>query len=74
MFDDGSTDGTSEVARLAGATVLRHEGNYGKGSAMRAVLAEAKSRRFDAIVFLDGDGQHDPVEIPRLVDGVAQRI
>jgi glycosyltransferase involved in cell wall biosynthesis len=70
VFDDGSTDGTADVARLAGATVLRQEANYGKGSAMRGVLVEARRHLPDALVFLDGDGQHDPDEIPRLVEGV----
>ncbi|OGO37685.1 MAG: hypothetical protein A2147_01740 [Chloroflexi bacterium RBG_16_57_8] len=70
VFDDGSTDGTAEVARLAGATVLRHEGNYGKGSAMKGVLAAVRDRLPDVLVFLDGDGQHDPAQIPRLVEEV----
>lgn len=70
VFDDGSSDGTSEVARLAGATVLRQDANQGKGSAIRSVLAELRGRLPDVLVFLDGDGQHDPDEIPRLVDSV----
>jgi len=72
VFDDGSTDGTAEVARLAGATVLTHEGNRGKGAAMQGVLAEVRKRVPDVLVFLDADGQHNPDEIPRLVEAVKE--
>lgn len=72
VFDDGSVDATSEVARLAGATVLRNNTNRGKGAAMRELLASAKNKSPDVLVFLDADGQHDPNEIPRLVDAVRE--
>ena len=64
VVDDGSTDNTEEVARLAGATVLRHAENRGKGEAYRTLWAHARVQGFEALVVLDGDGQHDPDEIP----------
>lgn len=67
VVDDGSADNTEEVARLAGATVLRHAENRGKGEAYRTLWAHARVHGFDALVVLDGDGQHDPDEIPLLL-------
>ncbi len=67
VLDDGSTDNTSEVARLAGATVVRHEDNKGKGVAVQNILAEAKRIAPDILVLLDADSQHNPDEIPSLL-------
>ncbi len=68
VVDDGSTDMSGEAARKAGATLLRHPDNRGKGAALKTgfarILAEDK---WDAVVILDGDGQHDSSEIPRFV-------
>jgi glycosyltransferase involved in cell wall biosynthesis len=64
VVDDGSSDNTEEVAHLAGATVLRHAENRGKGEAYRTLWAHARLHGFDALVVLDGDGQHDPDEVP----------
>jgi glycosyltransferase involved in cell wall biosynthesis len=64
VLDDGSTDGTAEIARMAGATVFASERNLGKGAVMRDLLTRMKDRPPDVLVFLDGDGQHDPNEIP----------
>lgn len=72
VVDDGSTDDTSTVAGLAGATVVRHDGNEGKGAAIRSILAEAKKRRPDVLVLLDADSQHNPDEIPSLIDPISQ--
>lgn len=72
VFDDGSADGTAEVAQLAGATVLKHDGNRGKGAAMRGILAEVRKRVPEVLVILDADGQHDADEIPRLVEAVRE--
>jgi glycosyltransferase involved in cell wall biosynthesis len=72
VYDDGSTDGTSEVARLAGATILRGDSNRGKGAAIKSIISEVQHRTPDVLVFLDGDGQHNPDEIPRLVDALQQ--
>ena len=66
VVDDGSADHTAEVAALAGAEVLRHARNQGKGAALRTGFASLNG---DAvIVTIDTDGQHDPADIPRLVD------
>ena len=72
VVDDGSTDGTSTIARLAGATVIRNKKNKGYGSAVRACLAEAKGRNPDALVLLDADSQHDPDDIPRLIEPISE--
>ncbi len=68
VVDDGSTDKTAEVARLAGAHVLVHDANIGKGAALRDLFAYATQFGFDTIVIIDGDGQHDPDDIPKLLD------
>lgn len=73
VLDDGSTDGTGEAAAKAGARVLRHPVNLGKGAALRALLATAKGEGVDAIVTVDADGQHDPEEAERLDRGVPDR-
>jgi glycosyltransferase involved in cell wall biosynthesis len=70
VVDDGSADNTTSVARLAGATVVRHEKNEGYGSTIRRLLSEARQRRADILVVLDADAQHNPDEIPRLVEGI----
>ena len=65
VIDDGSSDHTAEVASLAGAEVLRHAKNQGKGAALKTGFASLNG---DAvIVTIDTDGQHDPADIPRLV-------
>jgi glycosyltransferase involved in cell wall biosynthesis len=64
VVDDGSTDDTAKVARRAGAEVLEQRPNAGKGAALRAGFRRALDAGFDAVVTLDGDGQHDPAEIP----------
>ena len=65
VIDDGSCDRTAEVAALAGAEVLFHEVNRGKGAALKTGFASLNG---DAvIVTIDTDGQHDPSDIPRLV-------
>jgi glycosyltransferase involved in cell wall biosynthesis len=70
VVDDGSSDGTAEVARAAGAQVIRHEKNKGKGAAVKAALKYAAGNGFDALVLLDGDGQHDPAQIPQLLEPI----
>jgi glycosyltransferase involved in cell wall biosynthesis len=72
VVDDGSADGTSEVARGAGAEVLRLEPNRGKGAALKAGFELALGKHWDAILSLDGDGQHDPAEVPRFLDALAR--
>jgi glycosyltransferase involved in cell wall biosynthesis len=64
VSDDGSSDGTTVVAREAGAEVVRSPYSRGNGAAIKQ---GARTARGDVIVFLDADGQHDPAEIPSLV-------
>jgi GT2 family glycosyltransferase len=64
VVDDGSTDDTSEAAQSAGAYVIRHERIQGAGAATRSAFEAAKANDADVLVTLDGDGQHDPDEIP----------
>jgi len=68
VVDDGSTDKTAEVARFAGALVFVHNVNVGKGAAIRDLFEYAMQAGFDIIVIIDGDGQHNPDEIPKLVE------
>ncbi len=67
VIDDGSTDRTAEIAEMAGATVIRHEENSGKGTAIQTILVEARKKSTDVLVILDADSQHNPEEIPTLV-------
>ncbi len=67
VIDDGSHDGTAEAARRAGATVINHESNKGYGEAIKSCFETAKANAVDALVILDGDGQHNPDEIPRVL-------
>ena len=72
VVDDGSTDQTAGVAKLAGATVIRHEQNKGYGASIQALLAEAKKKGPDILVLLDADSQHNPDEIPSLIETVSE--
>jgi hypothetical protein len=67
VVDDGSGDGTAARAREAGATVIEHGTNGGYGTALKTAFRAAEERRAERLVVLDGDGQHDPADIPRLV-------
>ncbi len=64
VVDDGSADDTSGAARAAGARVIRQEPNQGKGRAIQRGLAAASG---EVVLFIDGDGQDDPAEIPLLL-------
>jgi glycosyltransferase involved in cell wall biosynthesis len=68
VVDDGSTDGTGDVARAAGAHVLTHPSNRGKGAALRTALAEAHRLGGRTAVCVDADGQHPATEAARLAD------
>lgn len=72
VVDDGSTDNTARVAELAGATVIRHDENRGKGAAIQSIVAEARKRPPDILVLLDADSQHNPDEIPALIKPVSE--
>jgi len=67
VIDDGSTDNTSEAAKAAGAEVIRHERRQGVGAATRAAFEAAKANNADVLITLDGDGQHNPDEIPQVL-------
>jgi glycosyltransferase involved in cell wall biosynthesis len=72
IVDDGSSDDTVKVAELAGAGVVRHETNKGYGAAIQSIIAEAKRRDADVLVILDADAQHDPKEIPAMIQPVLE--
>ena len=67
VVDDGSTDGTAEEARRAGARVHSFPQNRGKGAALAFAFADLFGRGFDGVATLDADGQHLPEEIPKLL-------
>lgn len=64
VVNDGSTDGTAEEARQAGAQVISHPYSMGNGAAIKS---GARAARGEVLVFMDADGQHDPADIPRLL-------
>ena len=68
VVDDGSTDGTGDAARGAGADVVAHPANRGKGAALVTAFRTLFGRGCDAVVTVDADGQHLPEEIPRLLE------
>src|SRR5437870_8061092 len=70
VVDDGSADDTAQTAALAGAHVIKHARNLGKGLAIRSAWLYARERPPEAFVLLDADHQHDPDDIPRLVETV----
>ena len=65
VIDDGSADQTAEVAGEAGALVYRHPYNIGNGAAIKSGIRAASG---DILVFMDGDGQHNPADIQKLLD------
>ncbi|MCE9637915.1 MAG: glycosyltransferase family 2 protein [Planctomycetes bacterium] len=67
VVDDGSTDGTSDVASTAGARVVRHPYSMGNGAAIKAGMRAAQGETF---VMMDADGQHLPEDVPRLLDAL----
>ncbi|MCP4277906.1 MAG: glycosyltransferase family 2 protein, partial [Gammaproteobacteria bacterium] len=67
VVDDNSTDGTIELAQRAGAKVIQHKYNMGNGAGIKTGARNAKG---DVLVFMDADGQHDPKDITRLLQGI----
>lgn len=67
VVDDASRDKTSQVAKKAGAMVVRRKSNGGLGSALRTGFEKALGMNADIIVTIDADGQHTPEEIPKLI-------
>ncbi len=68
IIDDGSSDGTGDRAREAGAQVIRHEVNRGKGCALRTGFKWALEQGLDGVITLDADGQHLPRQIPDFIE------
>lgn len=73
ICDDGSSDATSFVAKDAGAYVLRHEKNKGKGAALNSLFQYARNLNADVVITLDGDGQFVPEEIPKLIGPILEK-
>lgn len=71
VCDDGSTDNTAKVAQKAGATILSHDTNRGYGAAITTLFDYAREHNADVMVTLDGDGQHDPDQIPLLLNTIS---
>jgi glycosyltransferase involved in cell wall biosynthesis len=67
VVDDGSDDDTSAVARAAGAELLAHPRRLGKGTALRSGLDALLPEVSGYLLFMDGDGQHDPADIPAML-------
>lgn len=74
VCDDGGSDLTGEIARKMGADVVRHENNLGYGAAIQTLFRRAKELDADVLVTLDGDGQHDPRDIPNVVKPVSSGV
>lgn len=70
VCDDGSRDDTTKEAQTAGATVIRHSANKGYGSAIKTLFRTAKEKDADVMVTIDADGQHDPDQIPNLLEPI----
>jgi glycosyltransferase involved in cell wall biosynthesis len=71
VVNDGSTDDTAELAQQAGASVVSLPFNVGVGGAMRTAFLYAKRGAYSAVVQVDADGQHDPADLDRVLDGLA---
>ncbi|MFH1470860.1 MAG: glycosyltransferase family 2 protein [Candidatus Micrarchaeota archaeon] len=72
VVDDGSADSTAKVAKATGAKVIRHEKNMGYGAAINTCLETGLKEKSDALVIIDGDGQHDPADIPKLLKALGE--
>lgn len=72
VVDDGSPDSTADEARQAGAIVVRHPTNLGKGVALNTGFTYAREHGYEFLITLDGDGQHDPEDLPAFVEAYRQ--
>jgi glycosyltransferase involved in cell wall biosynthesis len=72
VCDDGSKDKTSKAAQESGAEVISHKTNQGYGAAIITLFERARKENADIMVTLDGDGQHDPNQIPLLIDTLTE--
>ena len=71
VVNDGSTDNTAHLAEQAGAAVVSLPFNVGVGGAMRTAFLYARRQGYDALVQVDADGQHDPADLDRVLDGLS---
>ena len=69
VIDDGSGDSTGDIARDCGVIVIAHEINRGKGAALKTGFGYAIGQGYEAVITLDGDGQHKPEYIPSFLNG-----
>ncbi|MDE2590934.1 MAG: glycosyltransferase family 2 protein [Patescibacteria group bacterium] len=74
VCDDGSSDKTSKESETAGATVIRHDKNLGKGATLKTFFKYSKNSGADIMVTMDGDGQFLPEEIPKLVKPIIENM
>lgn len=72
VVDDGSRDSTSEAADKSGAIVLKNQVNRGKGAALRRGLQYAADKGYDALITMDGDGQHSPEDVINFLKAQAE--
>jgi glycosyltransferase involved in cell wall biosynthesis len=72
VYDDGSTDSTDEVAKAAGASVIRSLFNKGYGVAIKILFQAAREKNADVMITLDSDGQHNPDQIPAVLEPVVK--
>jgi len=70
VVDDGSTDDTAKIAKEAGATVISHKRNRGKSPAIKTGFRYVLDKGFDYVVTIDGDWQHNPAEIPTVLENI----
>lgn len=68
--DDGSSDASTRIATACGAEVISHRANRGYGGALKTLFRTARERKAAALVVLDSDGQHDPADIPALLEPI----
>jgi glycosyltransferase involved in cell wall biosynthesis len=72
VVDDGSSDATSTICRSLGVKVLRNARQMGKGIALKKGIVEAIKHNPDIVITLDGDGQHNPDDIPKIIEPIQQ--
>jgi len=70
VVDDGSCDDTASIAKQSGAEVLSHKKNLGKSAAIKTAFKYSIANNYDYLVTIDGDGQHNPAEIPSILNDV----
>lgn len=70
VCNDGSTDNTAKIAQDQGASVINHPKNHGYGKSIRTLFEKALERKADIIVTIDSDGQHDPAQIPDIIEPI----